>query len=108
MFATPTSSPQMMRMFGLPPEGAAGCGCCWAWATWVRSTVLMAVAAAIEVPANRILRRLRAVSVDDVEFLSLDPFLSSPSISTLLLHNENCLLFGGWTPRDTPETEVAG
>src|SRR5258708_2413308 len=101
MLVWPMSSPKMTRMLGLPPEGAAVGGCGWVCAPGVGSGVGWAGGAAVGVPANRILRRLRAVSVDDVEFRSLDTFLSSPSISTLLLHNENCLLFGGWTPRDT-------
>src|SRR5258705_13484584 len=58
----------MTRILGLRPEGAAGCwgrcGCC-ACATWVRSTALMAVAAAIDVPPSRMLRRLSALSPEE-------------------------------------------
>src|SRR5882757_8238498 len=54
----------MTRMLGLRPEGAAGC-CCCACAIWVWSTALMAVAAAIEVPPSRMLRRLSALSPEE-------------------------------------------
>jgi hypothetical protein len=44
------------------------CGCC-ACAIWVRSTALIAVAAAIDVPASKMLRQLSAPWFDDFELL---------------------------------------
>src|SRR5882672_10113863 len=69
MLAWPISSPKMTRMLGLRPDVAEGCCGCWACATWVRSTALIAVAAAIDVPASRMLRRLNALLLDDFELL---------------------------------------
>src|ERR1700761_7142788 len=106
MFAMPMSSPQIMRMLGLRPDGAVVCGDCWACATWVRSTVLIAVAAASDVPANRMLRRLRALLSDDFRGRSPDPFLVW-SVTSLSLVTQDLKLHGGLTPLHVAKSDMA-
>src|SRR6478609_4735217 len=95
-------------MFGLRPEGGGACCGCWACAFCGRSTVLMAVAAAIDVPANRILRRLSALrSACFTVSLACPLSLVSPGIS-IPFQCEDLLLFHRGRPPHAPESEVAG
>src|SRR5882757_7977866 len=86
MFAIPTSSPQITRMLGLRPDGVGGC--CWACAARVRSTALIAVAAASDVPASKMLRRLNTL-LDDVELLGPFSLLSPGILRSSTMKTEN-------------------
>src|SRR5262245_326639 len=77
MFQVPMSSPQITRMFGRCPDGAAGS--CWACAVGVDAADPSADAAASVVPASRILRRLMFRSA------SLPPALLTRRSTALLV-----------------------
>src|SRR5882757_5402150 len=104
MFATPISSPQIIRMLGLRPDAAAGAGAgaptgaagAAFWACARALDVSAAAATRVEVP-SRILRRLTV----RLSVLSGTPslwllFFSSLDISTLRsLHDSRNLHVGG-------------
>ena len=105
MLAMPMSSPQITRIFGLRPGEAAGrCGCC-AWATWIRSTVWMAVAAAMVVPANSRLRRLSALCF--VACLPCFLFGVSPAFLAPFLRRTDKST-RDWIPPHAAKPEMAG
>src|SRR5580693_1371845 len=103
----PMSSPQMMRMFGLRPDEAAGAvvtvlGVAFS-ACASAPEVSVAAATRVDVPSN-ILRRLRALSSARAAF---PRGLVSSGIFKLLLHCENWRLFRGFGPLHATESDVA-
>src|ERR1700754_4036090 len=82
MFQVPISSPQITRMFGRCPAGAAGR--CWACATCIDAPDPSADAAASVVPASRMLRRLILGSVS-VQFRGWSTMLLILSVMGRLL-----------------------
>src|SRR5712675_2462170 len=104
MLDWPMSSPMMTRILGLRPEGAEVCFGCWACATWMESTVLMAIAVTSDVPASRRLRRLNALSLEGLAVTSAGPsLLASLDIQLSILDkkwNSVCATHSG----DAPES----
>src|SRR3984885_15164139 len=103
----PMSSPQMMRMFGLRPDEAAGAVVTVLGAAFSACAsapeVSVAAATRVDVPSN-ILRRLRALSSARAAF---PRGLVSSGIFKLLLHCENWRLFRGFGPLHATESDVA-
>src|SRR5258708_1328993 len=108
MLATPTSSPQMMRILGLLPEGAVGaagvafCVCASA------PEVIVAAATSADEP-SRMLRRLRARSL--VSFIGAS-CRSCSLVSSGIFHSHftsrtDDYLFRGWCPLHAAETDMA-
>jgi hypothetical protein len=73
MFHIPMSSPKIIRMFGLRPDGAvAGRGCC-ACATCTGAVAASAEVAAMVVPPSRMLRRLTLDLRSGPSFFAIAP-----------------------------------